>query len=140
MSYKALQVPPTFQYPFILCTATTLATYVLSIITGNVSQVDRLWTFLPTIYTAYWALLPLWPYENEVPMYLIPHVPLDVDRDLVEEFSPRALLMLGLSVSVHVHEFGPSDKATCIELIVAVPVDVQIVLQHVETWAVPAVR
>ncbi|OBZ72701.1 hypothetical protein A0H81_07519 [Grifola frondosa] len=40
-----------------------------------VTFLDRLWTFLPTIYTAYYALLPLWPLES---------------------FSPRALLMLGL--------------------------------------------
>ena len=37
----------------------TLATYTASLITGNVSQVDRIWTIMPTLYTTYWALLPL---------------------------------------------------------------------------------
>ena len=84
-------------YPLKLCAATTLTTYILSIITGNVSQVDRVWTFLPTIYTAYWALLPLWPHKNESWRYLAPYVPEEAGH-LAQDFSPRALLMLGLTV------------------------------------------
>jgi steroid 5-alpha reductase family enzyme len=85
-------------YPIKLCAITTSLTYVASIITGNVSQVDRLWTFLPTIYTAYWALLPLWPPESEERWrYLVPSVPQRA-ANLAHDFSPRALLMLGLTV------------------------------------------
>ncbi|KAI0261529.1 hypothetical protein BC834DRAFT_895717 [Gloeopeniophorella convolvens] len=35
------------------CSVTTLTTCVLPPPTGNVSQVDRLRTFLPTLYTTY---------------------------------------------------------------------------------------
>lgn len=99
LNWKALydQVPPTLVWPFEFCAATTVFVYVLSVITGNVSQVDRLWTFLPTIYTAYFALLPLWP---RVPQYpLFPYTPDAVDSRIVGSFSPRALVMLGLVVS-----------------------------------------
>ena len=34
-------IPLTFQYPVKFCGYVTLAVYVLSVITGNVSQVDR---------------------------------------------------------------------------------------------------
>jgi len=85
------------EHPLRLCGATTLATYLLSIITGNVSQVDRIWTFLPTIYTAYWALLPLWPHNSAYWRYLLPYVP-DEASHFARDFSPRALLMLGLTV------------------------------------------
>ncbi|KAH8991353.1 DUF1295-domain-containing protein [Lactarius hatsudake] len=71
---------PLLDYPLKLCAATTATTYVLSIITGNVSQVDRVWTFLPTC----WRLLA--PYVPEEATYF------------ARDFSPRALLMLGLSV------------------------------------------
>ncbi|KAI0292144.1 DUF1295-domain-containing protein [Russula brevipes] len=84
-------------YPLRLCAASTATTYVLSIITGNVSQVDRVWTFLPTVYTAYWALLPLWPLDNKAWRYLLPYVPEEASH-LARNFSPRALLMLGLTV------------------------------------------
>lgn len=92
-------IKPTFHYPIKLCIATTLTTWILSLVTGNVSQVDRLWTFLPTIYSAYWALLPVWPHENKSLGYLAPYVPKDVVNKLAEEFHPRALLMFGLIVS-----------------------------------------
>ncbi|KAF7970832.1 hypothetical protein HWV62_22780 [Athelia sp. TMB] len=85
---------PTLKYPVKFCIATTITTYVLSIITGNVSQVDRVWTFLPTIYTAYFALLPLWPSQPK--MYLWPYTPKDVPYFVKDEYSPRALLMFGL--------------------------------------------
>lgn len=92
-------VPPAFQYPLKLCFATTLTTWILSLITGNVSQVDRVWTFMPTIYTAYWALLPLWLNANKSLGYLAPYVPESVNGEVVEIFHPRAVLMLGLTVS-----------------------------------------
>jgi hypothetical protein len=85
-------------YPIKLCTATTVTTYVFSLVTGNVSQVDRVWTLMPTIYTAYWALLPLWPRGSASWGYLLsPYVP-DEAAHFARDFSPRALLMLGLTV------------------------------------------
>lgn len=91
-------IPPTFKYPISLCLATTATVYILSLVTGNVSQVDRLWTFLPTIYTAYFALLPLWPSKATLP--LLPYTPGEVPSHLTEDYSPRALLMLSLVVSL----------------------------------------
>src|SRR6267142_1705290 len=85
--------------PLRLCAATTLTTYLLSIITGNVSQVDRVWTVMPTIYTAYWALLPLWPHDSATWRSLVLFVP-DETGHFARHFSPRALLMLGLTVRV----------------------------------------
>ncbi|KAJ2969122.1 hypothetical protein NUW54_g13036 [Trametes sanguinea] len=87
-------ISPTLQWPVKFCLYNAAAAYILSIITGNVSQVDRVWTFLPTIYTAYYALLPLWP--NTPRLFFFPYVPETVHPDLVQRFSPRALLMFGL--------------------------------------------
>jgi len=87
-------LPPAYRWPVQFCIFSTATTYILSIITSNVSQVDRLWTFLPTIYTAYYALLPLWP--NEQPFILYPYSPKDLGWTAATDFSPRALLMLGL--------------------------------------------
>lgn len=96
MTFLKAQVPPTFQWPVEFCGYVTVIVYVLSIITGNVSQVDRLWTFLPVIYTAYYALLPLLP--NVSPFPLLPYAPKQLDQHLLLELNPRALLMLGLQV------------------------------------------
>ena len=74
-----------------------MTAYILSLLTGNVSQVDRVWTLLPTIYTAYYALLPLWPRTSQT--FLIPYTPENVYESLVGSFSPRALLLLALVVS-----------------------------------------
>ncbi|KAI0350019.1 DUF1295-domain-containing protein [Trametes cingulata] len=87
-------ISPTLQWPVRFCLYNAAAAYILSIITGNVSQVDRVWTFLPTIYTAYYALLPLWPSKPR--LFFWPYVPETVHPDLVQRFSPRALLMFGL--------------------------------------------
>lgn len=85
-------------YPIRLFAATAVTTYILSLITGNVSQVDRIWTFMPTLYTAYWALLPLWPRSNTAWGYLLfPYVPVEA-TDFARDFRPRALLMLALTV------------------------------------------
>jgi len=67
------------------------------LITGNVSQVDRVWTFLPTIYTAYFALLPLWP--RTPALFLFPYAPESIGSSIAGTFSPRALLMLALVVT-----------------------------------------
>ncbi|KAJ3885632.1 hypothetical protein GG344DRAFT_58898 [Lentinula edodes] len=94
-------------YPFSLCLFSTAVTYIASVLTSNVSQVDRLWTFLPTIYTAYFALGPLWPQEPTyaagvwvpfipfLPAQLQAQYPLD-DLTGTITFSPRALLILTL--------------------------------------------
>jgi len=76
----------------------TVTTYIFSLISGNVSQVDRVWTILPTIYTAYWALLPLWRHGNSTVWgFFSPYV-LEEVAHFARDFSPRALLMLGLTV------------------------------------------
>ena len=87
-----------FTWPLQFCAFTTVVTYVASVITSNVSQVDRLWTFLPTIYTAYFALLPLWPHRVQ-PFPLCPFVPEELvfAADL-DGLNPRATLMLGVIV------------------------------------------
>ncbi|KAA1467342.1 DUF1295-domain-containing protein [Dentipellis sp. KUC8613] len=94
----ASPLPPALVYPIKFNSAMIATTYVLSLVTGNVSQVDRLWTFLPLVYTAYWALLPLWPQSAESKSWfnLLPYVPASADDKLVSEFSPRAVLMFGL--------------------------------------------
>ncbi|KAJ3871497.1 hypothetical protein F5051DRAFT_499415 [Lentinula edodes] len=71
-------------YPFSLCLFSTAVTYIASVLTSNVSQVDRLWTFLPTIYTAYFALAQL--------QAQYPHD--DLTGSIT--FSPRPLLILTL--------------------------------------------
>ena len=90
-------IPPSFQWPVKFCFYNSVVAFVLGVVTGNVSQVDRVWTFLPTIYTAYYALLPLWPRESPLPLF--PYVPETVHPDVTEKLSPRALLMFGLVVS-----------------------------------------
>ncbi|VDC07198.1 unnamed protein product [Peniophora sp. CBMAI 1063] len=64
-------------------------------------QVDRIWTFMPTIYTAYWALLPLWPRKDPGSFYLSPYVPdgPDAHITIVDQYNPRALMMFGLTVT-----------------------------------------
>ncbi|KAF9453448.1 DUF1295-domain-containing protein [Macrolepiota fuliginosa MF-IS2] len=91
-----LNVPPAFDWPAQFCTAVTVICFVLSIITSNVSQVDRLWTFLPTIYTAYYALLPLWP--NHQPFPLVPYASKSLGHAVLKDYSPRAVLMLTLII------------------------------------------
>ncbi|KAJ7116188.1 hypothetical protein C8R46DRAFT_1152809 [Mycena filopes] len=89
-------IPPAFEWPVQFCIFSTLATYIASIVTSNVSQVDRLWTFLPTIYSAYFALLPLWPKEQ--PFYLVPYTPAALEF-AAGEYNPRALMMLSLIIT-----------------------------------------
>ncbi|TFK91404.1 DUF1295-domain-containing protein [Polyporus arcularius HHB13444] len=88
-------IPPTSRWPVKFCLYNAAVAWLLGVATGNVSQVDRVWTFLPTIYTAFYALLPLWPTKSPLPLF--PYVPEGVHPDLVQRFSPRALLMFGLT-------------------------------------------
>ena len=126
---------PLLVYPLRLCVATTLTTYLLSVITGNVSQVDRVWTVMPTIYTAYWALLPLWPHNSATWRYLMPFVP-DEAGYFARHFSPRALLMLGLTVRVLNPLTPESHLLACFKG----SLDVQVILQYLEAWSFPTVR
>ena len=82
-----------FEWPLQFCGFITAASYIASVVTANVSQVDRLWTFLPTIYTAYFALLPLWPSEQG--FILGPFVPEEL-REFSKDYSPRAVMMLAM--------------------------------------------
>ncbi|KAF8512239.1 DUF1295-domain-containing protein [Gautieria morchelliformis] len=52
-------IPATFVQPVQFLAFNIAWTYLASVVTGNVSQVDRVWTFLPTLYTAYFAFYPL---------------------------------------------------------------------------------
>ncbi|KAF7789714.1 hypothetical protein EIP86_000660 [Pleurotus ostreatoroseus] len=88
-------IPPSLQWPVKTCVYTSIACYVLSVLSGNVSQVDRIWTFMPTIYTAYFALMPLWPSQSPLPLF--PYTPEDVLPGVAQSFNARALLMLGLT-------------------------------------------
>ncbi|KAI6025004.1 hypothetical protein PISMIDRAFT_673193 [Pisolithus microcarpus 441] len=92
--HKLIEKEPLLEWPIKYCLAVTATTYILSLLTGNVSQVDKVWTFLPAIYTAYYALLPLWP--SSAPAYFFPYVPNEVNKSISGNFSPRALLMLAL--------------------------------------------
>lgn len=88
------KVPPGYQWPVKFCAVVTVVVWVASLITSNVSQVDRLWTFLPFIYAGYYALLPLWPQEPS--FFLCPYTPKSLGWATARDFSPRAVLMLGL--------------------------------------------
>jgi steroid 5-alpha reductase family enzyme len=78
---------PTLAFPVKFCLFNILWTFLAGEITGNVSQVDRVWTFLPVLYSAYWGIyLPL--YGNG-------------DNAWIREQGPsgRAVLMTLLQVS-----------------------------------------
>lgn len=77
-------IPPTFDQPVKFCLFNIAWTYIASLITGNCSQVDRIWTFLPTLYTAYYAAYPLLDWAD----------PAMKQRGA----SPRAVLMFILQV------------------------------------------
>ena len=90
------ELPPGLQWPVNFMVGITAVCYVVSEVTGNVSQVDRLWALLPFIYAVYFALLPLWPTSSFLGVF--PYLPKDAPVELSADFSPRALLMLALTV------------------------------------------
>lgn len=90
------ELPPGLQWPVNFMAGTTAVCYVASEITGNVSQVDRLWALLPLIYATYFALLPLWPTSSLLGVF--PYLPENALAELSSDYSPRALLMLVLTV------------------------------------------
>ncbi|KZW02813.1 DUF1295-domain-containing protein [Exidia glandulosa HHB12029] len=77
-------VPPALRQPVYFLLFNCAWTYVVSEITDNVSQVDRVWSFLPTLYTAYYALAPSMPWA-----------PPEVQK---LGTSNRAVLMFGLQL------------------------------------------
>ena len=87
-------VPPYLDWPAQFCLFLTGATWIASLVTNNVSQVDRLWTFLPTIYTAYYAFLPALPPAQT--LWVMPYAPKALGWAVLKDYSPRALLMFGL--------------------------------------------
>ena len=82
--FALMGTPPILEIPLYFVGFNSLWTWVVSLITGNVSQVDRVWTFLPTIYTAYFAFLPLFSWA-----------PKEIQQG---GMTPRNLLLLGLQV------------------------------------------
>ena len=77
-------IPPAFVQPVQFLVFNIVWTYIASVLTGNASQVDRVWTFLPTLYTAYFTFYPL----------------LDGVDPAIKSHGvhPRALIMLSLQV------------------------------------------
>ncbi|KAH7339122.1 DUF1295-domain-containing protein [Rhizoctonia solani] len=83
---RATGLDPTLAFPVKFCIFNIIWTFLAGEITGNVSQVDRVWTFLPVLYSAYWGLyLPLYGHG---------------DNAWIKEqgISPRAALMAFLQV------------------------------------------
>lgn len=89
-------LPPALQWPVNFMIGVTAVCYIASEVTGNVSQVDRLWAILPFVYAAYFALLPLWPTSSF--LGILPYLPEDAPTELFADYSPRALFMLVLTV------------------------------------------
>lgn len=87
-------LPPYLDWPAQFCLLLTGTTWIASLVTDNVSQVDRLWTFLPTIYTAYYAFLPALPSAQIV--WVVPYAPKALGSSVLRDYSPRAVLMFGL--------------------------------------------
>lgn len=90
------ELPPGLHWPAGFMAGVTALCYVISEITGNVSQVDRLWALLPFVYVVYFALLPLWPTSPF--LGVLPYLPKNAPANLSADYSPRALLMLVLTV------------------------------------------
>jgi hypothetical protein len=87
-------LPPYLDWPAQFCLFSTGVIWIASLITSNVSQIDRLWTVLPTIYTAYYAFLPALP--NSQPLLFVPYAPKELGWAAVKDYSPRALLMFSI--------------------------------------------
>jgi hypothetical protein len=96
MSEVFSELPPGLQWPAGFMAGVTAICYVVSEITGNVSQVDRVWALMPFLYATYFALLPLWPTSSFLGVY--PYLPENAPVELSANYSPRALLMFVLTV------------------------------------------
>lgn len=102
MSELLDELPPGLQWPVAFMAGVTAICYVVSEITGNVSQVDRLWPVLPLVYAAYFALLPLWSTSSF--LGILPYLPENAPAELSSDYSPRALLMFALTVRGFISE------------------------------------
>lgn len=85
-------ISPEFSVPVKFCLFNIAWTWIASVLTGNVSQVDRVWTFLPTVYTAYFAIYPLLHWADAAIKS--------------QGVSQRAILVLVLEVSARLYLFS----------------------------------
>ena len=106
----------TFEQPVQFLFFNIAWTFIVSLVTGNVSQVDRVWTFLPTLYTAYFTFYPLLDWAD-------PAIKSGGVR-------PRVVLMLVLQVCVDnaLHFHSPLNKM--VDALDDAPE-----LQHVAAWS-----
>lgn len=98
----------------VICAASSTAVYVAQQITGNASQVDRIWTFAPIWYGAHFTLQPVvaakllasgWAREGLAGLAADPVAKLSfwghkavVDSSVSAQLQPRLALMLGLQL------------------------------------------
>ncbi|KDQ19277.1 hypothetical protein BOTBODRAFT_27857 [Botryobasidium botryosum FD-172 SS1] len=82
--YSPERIPAEFVHPLKFMIFNCFWSWALGEITGNVSQVDRVWTFLPVIYTGYFTFYPL---LDSAPAYI-----------KAAGVRPRVLLMFTLQV------------------------------------------
>jgi hypothetical protein len=90
------ELPSALQWPVHFVAGVTIICSVVSEITGNVSQVGRVWAILPFVCATYFALLPLWPTSSFLGVF--PYLPENAPTALSADYSPRALLMSVLAV------------------------------------------
>lgn len=109
------ELPPGLQWPVNFMAGVTTVCYVVSEVTGNVSQVDRLWPILPLVYATYFALLPLWPTSSALGVF--PYLPENAPAELSTDYSPRALLMLALTVRRLVSELQATSLLNVTQLV-----------------------
>lgn len=81
-----------------ICGAFTVYVYVMQQLTGNASQVDGLWTFLPVIYGAHFA------FQKQIAAMIDPpklgFLSSTKGQSLAENIDPRLALMFGLQVCI----------------------------------------
>lgn len=75
-----------------------IASYVMSVLTRNVSQVDRMWTTFPVIYSLHFALFPLLNENGAAFAHNLPRVWLMVAMQV----SPSGALVVRLLISLQV--------------------------------------
>jgi steroid 5-alpha reductase family enzyme len=49
-SFMNLYDDPVFKYIFIFCNVVAFLTWIMTLLTGNLSQVDRIWSIIPAVY------------------------------------------------------------------------------------------
>ncbi|GAA95981.1 uncharacterized protein L969DRAFT_610593 [Mixia osmundae IAM 14324] len=90
----------------VLCFWSSVVTWFLGEVTGNVSQVDRIWTFMPVIYSAILTLHPHWQ-SYDFKLFTLPKLSWSsraswdknfVDLLVPSGVDPRMMLILLLQV------------------------------------------